>query len=147
MNPCPYLSPYHGKMPIRVNALGFDLCVLYYRRPYVVSKNRGKKVNSCLHISSQWATSIPSCCCLCPAAGFLSSIVFFQGNDIVYRLSKHLCVKGQAHEMDWDFLIRKDRFRPELELRLVLHTYSLCYSDVTEQLNIILSLKCETRLD
>jgi hypothetical protein len=33
INPRPYPSPKHGKMPIRVTALAFDLCVLYYRRP------------------------------------------------------------------------------------------------------------------
>jgi hypothetical protein len=48
MNPCPYLLPKHGKMPIRVNALGFYLCVLYYRSPrYPIVpspvKQRGKK--------------------------------------------------------------------------------------------------------
>jgi hypothetical protein len=31
MNLHPSLSPKHDKMPIRVNALSFDLCVLYYR--------------------------------------------------------------------------------------------------------------------
>ncbi len=29
MNPCPSPSPKHGKMPVRVTALVFDLCVLY----------------------------------------------------------------------------------------------------------------------
>ncbi len=31
MNPCPYPSPKHGKMPIMVTALVFYLCALYYR--------------------------------------------------------------------------------------------------------------------
>jgi hypothetical protein len=33
MNPHPYLSPKHGKLPIRVTALAFDLYVPYYRSP------------------------------------------------------------------------------------------------------------------
>jgi hypothetical protein len=29
-------SPKHGKMPIRVTALAFDLCVLYYCSPCII---------------------------------------------------------------------------------------------------------------
>jgi hypothetical protein len=33
INPRPSLSPKHDKMPIRVTALAFDLCVLYFCSP------------------------------------------------------------------------------------------------------------------
>ncbi len=33
MNPRPSPSPKLGKMPIKVAALAFDLCVLYYHTP------------------------------------------------------------------------------------------------------------------
>jgi hypothetical protein len=35
MNPCSYPSPKLDKMPVRVTALSFDLCVLYYRATHV----------------------------------------------------------------------------------------------------------------
>jgi hypothetical protein len=49
MNPCPSPSPKIGNMPIRVTALAFDLCVLYYRSPCILqfgslsSKNTGQE--------------------------------------------------------------------------------------------------------
>ncbi len=50
MNPRPSPSPKHGKMPIRVTALSFDLCVLYPIVPSPV-KNRGKRVTASILIT------------------------------------------------------------------------------------------------
>ncbi len=36
MNPCPSPSLKIGKMPIRIAALAFYLCVLYYRSPCIL---------------------------------------------------------------------------------------------------------------
>ncbi len=46
MNSRPSTSPKLGKMPIRVVALAFDLCVLYDRNAFALqlpSKNTGKE--------------------------------------------------------------------------------------------------------
>jgi hypothetical protein len=54
MNPRPSLSPKHGKMTIRVTAVAFDLCVLYYRSPCIYPivpsrvKYREKRVTASL---------------------------------------------------------------------------------------------------
>jgi hypothetical protein len=59
MNPRPSPSPKHGKMPIRVTALSFDLCMfsvlsqpMYHKAPSPV-KTRERWVTASLRKSSQ----------------------------------------------------------------------------------------------
>ena len=54
MIPRPSASLMHGKMPIRVTALGFDFCVLYHIAIVPLSEIREKRGTASLRISSQW---------------------------------------------------------------------------------------------
>ncbi len=67
MNPRPSPSPNHGKMPIRVTALAYDLCILYYRNlctlTYSSLSNKiSGKEGDCksYSISSQWILCSPT---------------------------------------------------------------------------------------
>jgi hypothetical protein len=70
MNPRPSPSPKHGKMPNRVTALAFDLCVLYYIAAHVSYSSLSSKIsgteddcksNSTVFIGSAPSTEGPAC--------------------------------------------------------------------------------------